>query len=519
MSEQKYPVGVQSFSEIREGNYVYVDKTDLVFRLVDRGKYYFLSRPRRFGKSLLLSTIEAYFLGRRDLFKGLAIDSLTDSWDAHPVLHLDLGPESYKMPGSLESMLSNILSRWERLYGMEPTEMSFSQRFMGVILRAQELTGKKVVVLVDEYDKPLLDTLGEENRSQHDLYRDILRGFYGCLKSSDPVLKFVMLSGVTKFSQVSIFSGLNNLNDISLDRMYSTICGITPDELDRRLRQGIVDLAAASGKTYGETVALLKESYDGYHFASDLRDVYNPFSLMSAFSKLQTGNYWYQSGNPSFLIRMLLDNGLDLESLQRQEESPNRLQDLDLASRNPVPLLFQTGYLTIKGYDPEFDEYILGYPNREVKQSFLDSLVPQYVGRTDGAGSAFDVKRFVREVRQGDADSFMRRFQALFAGFPYEQIRDCELHYHNVIYLTFTLMGFYVSTEYRISDGRCDAVVKTDRFIYVFEFKFGRTAQEALDQIDLKRYDLPFSADGRKLFRIGVNFSPKTRRIDDIIIR
>lgn len=378
MHEPKYPVGFQSFPELREGKYVYVDKTDLIFRLIDRGKYYFLSRPRRFGKSLLLSTIEAYFRGRRDLFKGLALDRLTDDWDVHPVLHLDLGPEDFSTEGNLESMLSNILSQWEDIYGRSVTEQTVSQRFMGIIGRAREKTGKKVVVLVDEYDKPLLDTIDSGREGIHDQYRNLLRGFYGCLKSSDPNLRFVMLTGVTRFSQVSIFSGLNNLNDISLDRRFSTICGITPEEMENHLRKGIEDLADAYGCTIDETKTLLKENYDGYHFAADLRDVYNPFSIMNAFDKNDISNYWFQSGNASFLARLIIRDRIDLKELQMNVETGQQLQDIDLASGNPIPLMYQSGYLTIKGYDRRFDRYTLDYPNREVKESFLQCLLPQY---------------------------------------------------------------------------------------------------------------------------------------------
>ena len=326
-----------------------------------------------------------------------------------------------------------------------------------------------------------------------------------------------MLTGVTKFSQVSIFSGLNNLLDISLDEAFSTICGITPQEIIDNLSDGVKMLAGRKGVSYGRMLENLRDWYDGYHFASDLRDVYNPFSLMSAFTSGKISNYWFQSGNPDFLIKKLKNNAIDLFELQKNVESGAQLQDLDLASANSIPLMFQSGYLTIKAYDDDFDEYTLGYPNREVKQSLLQSLVPQYTVST-GNGSVFNVKEFTKDVKNGDIDSFMKRFQALFAGFPYDQVGDCELHYHNVIYLTFVLMGFYVRTEYKTSDGRCDAVVMTDRFAYIFEFKYDRTAEEALRQINEKEYHLPFSADGKEIIKIGVNFSSSTRRIDDIKI-
>ena len=517
MEFKRYPAGVQTFEKIIEGDYAYIDKTDLVYRLVNQGVPVFLSRPRRFGKSLLLSTIEAYFLGKRHLFKGLAIDSLTDDWEPHPVFHIDLSGKNYDSSERLAEVLNIFLTRWENLYGKDSTENKVEDRFSGLIHRAYEKTGKKVVVLIDEYDKPLLDTLDDNQKEIHNRYRNVLRAFYGCLKQSDIFLRFVMLTGVTKFSQVSIFSGLNNLSDISFTRYYSTICGITPDEIRDNLSEDIIQLAENNEMTTEEATAKLKENYDGYHFASDLRDVYNPFSLMRVFDSMQFGNYWFQSGNPHFLIKKIIDNAIDLFELQKSVETGAQLQDLDLAAVNPIPLMYQSGYLTIKAYDKDFEEYTLGYPNREVKQSLLQSLVPQYTVST-GNGSVFNVKEFTKDVKNGNIDSFMKRFQALFAGFPYDQVGDCELHYHNVIYLTFVLMGFYVRTEYKTSDGRCDAVVMTDRFAYIFEFKYDRTAEEALHQINEKEYHLPFSADGKEIIKIGVNFSSATRRIDDIKI-
>lgn len=371
METIKYPVGIQTFERLRQDGYKYIDKTDLVCKLVNNATSVFLSRPRRFGKSLLLSTIDAYFRGRRDLFKGLAIDSLTEEWEQHPVFHLDLSGCSYLDKDSLELHIDMYITRWEKIYGDENKNRDISSRFASLLVLAYEKTGKKAVVLIDEYDKPLLDTIEEERGEIHGYFKDVLRGFYGCLKSSDPYLRFVMLTGVTKFSQVSIFSGLNNLNDISLDKRFSTICGITPEELETELSEGVDKLATENGMSREETLAELKERYDGYHFASDLRDVYNPFSIVRVLDNCQFGNYWLQSGNPRFLAIKLREKGIDLMSLQRSMETSAQLQDVDLAMTNPLPLLFQMGYLTIKGYDRTFDEYSLGYPNREVKESFL----------------------------------------------------------------------------------------------------------------------------------------------------
>ncbi len=517
MARQKYPVGVQTFEKLRQENYIYVDKTALVYELACQSVPIFLSRPRRFGKSLLLSTIDAYFSGRRELFKGLAIESLTDDWQPHPVFHLDLSGCAYLDKDSLGRHIDMYLARWEKIYGDENSGRDLSGRFASLLAAASEKTGRKAVVLIDEYDKPLLDTLNEDRREIHSYYKEVLRGFYGCLKSNDRYLRFVMLSGVTKFSQVSIFSGLNNLRDISMLEGYSTICGITPDEINDQLLEGVDELARKYGKDRAGMMAMLKDYYDGYHFAEDLSDVYNPYSLLTALYNNKLGNYWFQSGNPRFLVTRLKEENIDLYRLQKSVETGTKLQDIDLVMVNPLPLLFQSGYLTIKGYDMDFDEYTLGYPNREVKESFLRSLVPCYIEDDKGI-SPFDVKRFVREVEGGDVEAFMKRFQALFAGFPYDQVGDCELHYHNVIYLTFVLMGFYVRTEYRTSDGRCDAVVMTDTHIYIFEFKYNRSAEEAIRQIDEKGYALPFAADPRQLIKIGVNFSSETRRIDDVKI-
>lgn len=517
MARQKYPVGVQTFEKLRQENYTYIDKTALVYELACQSVPIFLSRPRRFGKSLLLSTIDAYFSGRRELFKGLAIDSLTDDWQPHPVFHLDLSGCAYLDKDSLGRHIDMYLARWEKIYGDENSGRDLSGRFASLLAAASEKTGRKAVVLIDEYDKPLLDTLDEDRREIHSYYKEVLRGFYGCLKSNDRYLRFVMLSGVTKFSQVSIFSGLNNLKDISMSRKYSTICGVTQEELERDLSEGIRELGEEYGMDREETISTLKERYDGYHFAADLRDVYNPFSLLNALDNCQLGNYWFQSGNPRFLAIKLREDHIDLHALQKSVETGTNLQDIDLAMTNPLPILFQSGYLTIKGFDPRFDRYTLGYPNREVEECFLSYLVPYFMPQR-GDSATFDVYNFVMDVEGGDVEAFMKRFQALFAGFPYDQVGDCELHYHNVIYLTFVLMGFYVRTEYRTSDGRCDAVVMTDSHIYIFEFKYNRSAEVAIRQIDEKGYALPFAADPRQLIKIGVNFSSETRRIDDVKI-
>ncbi len=511
----KYPIGVQSFEEMRTDTWLYVDKTRYVHDLVSNGKYYFLSRPRRFGKSLLISTLEAYFLGRRELFKGLAIESLTDDWEPRPVFHLDLNAKDYETRESLIQILNSHLEKWEERFGSEKSDRTPEERFAWLVRKARETTDRKVAILVDEYDKPLLAT--SENPELQDTYRKMLKGFYGVLKSCDADIQFAMLTGVTKFSKVSIFSDLNNLEDITFNDRYSTICGITPDELEANFKAGIDALAQKLHTDHEGAISILKKNYDGYHFSASLDDVYNPYSLISALKNSVIGDFWFDTGTPTFLADKIHDNAIDLTELEKEEVDANRIMSVDLISEDPVPVLFQSGYLTIKDYDSEFREYRLGYPNREVKEAFLKFILPEYT-KVRAGKTVFSLTRFVADIRNGEPEAFMKRFSALFAGYPYELISDCELHYHNVIYLTLTLMGFYVRAEYHTSDGRCDAMVQTDRFIYIFEFKYDKSAREALEQIERKRYAAPFAADTRKIFRIGVNFSPETRSIDEYLI-
>ncbi len=326
-----------------------------------------------------------------------------------------------------------------------------------------------------------------------------------------------MLTGVTKFSKVSIFSDLNNLEDITLDDQYATICGITPRELTDNFSRGIEDLAEKLDADSENVISRLRNNYNGYRFSASLEDVYNPFSLLNALKKKKIGSFWFENATPTFLAEKLSESRFELSELEKEEVYVGRMMTVDLISADPIPVFFQSGYRTIKGYDDEFSEYTLGYPNREVKEGMLRFLLPQYTPTLNG-GSVFDIKRFTREVTDGNPEAFMKRFSALFAGYPYDMVSDCELHYHNVIYLTFALLGFYVHAEYRTSEDRCDAVVQTDRFIYIFEFKCDKTAREALDQIERKNYAAPFAADSRNLYRIGVNFSSETRSISEYLI-
>ena len=506
-----YPIGIQNFESLREDEYLYIDKTKLVYELAKTGRYYFLSRPRRFGKSLLISTLEAYFQGKKELFRGLAVETLEKDWIKYPILHLDLNTEKYDTPESLDKILNDTLVYWESLYGTRPSEASIPLRFKGIVRRAYEQTGQRVVILVDEYDKPMLQAIGNEDLQEK--YRNTLKAFYSVLKTMDGYIRFALLTGVTKFGKVSVFSDLNNLKDISMDRRYVEICGITEEEIHRELEPELHQLSEIQGVTYEEICLELKERYDGYHFNYNSVGIYNPFSLLNTFDSMAFGSYWFETGTPSYLVKLLQRDHYDLQRLTYDEATSDMLNSIDSASRNPVPVIYQSGYLTIKGYNERFDMYRLGFPNREVEEGFIKYLLPFYANIDEGQ-SAFHITRFVSEIEQGDYDAFFGRLQSFFSDTPYELVRDLELHYQNVLFIVYKLLGFYVQAEYHTSNGRIDMILKTDQYIYVMEFKFGGTAEEALKQIDEKGYAVPFQKDSRRLIKIGANFSPKTRNID-----
>lgn len=508
---RKLPIGIQTFADIRKNNYLYVDKTAFVWRIANLGKPYFLSRPRRFGKSLLLSTFEAYFEGKKELFEGLAIEKMETEWKTHPVLHLDLNAEKYDSPKALDEILSRQLTQWELVYGKGPDEETLSGRFAGVIRRACEQTGRGVVVLVDEYDKPLLQSFAEEALQED--YRLTLKAFYGVLKSADRYLRFAFLTGVTKFSQISVFSDLNQLNDISMDYDYATVCGITRTELEQTFIPEIEVLGKVNNWSPAETVEIMARRYDGYHFHPKAAGVFNPFSVLNAFSKRELSNYWFQTGTPTFLIDLLKQSDYDLRLLLDGIEAPaSMFAEYRADVKNPIPLIYQSGYLTIKDYDEEFHNYLLEFPNDEVRYGFINFLIPFYTS-VSNSDQNFYVGKFVQELRTGDYDSFLTRLQAFFADIPYELNAKTERHYQVVFYLVFKLMGQYTEAEVRSAKGRADAVVKTPKYIYVFEFKLNGTAEEALKQIDDKGYLIPYQADERKLIKIGVEFDAKERNI------
>ena len=512
----EYPIGIQDFEELRKNGCVYVDKTDLIYKLVEEGKYYFLSRPRRFGKSLLISTLEVYFRGRKEFFEGLRIMELETEWAEYPVLHLDLNTKKYENKSSLEAILNMHLEIWESKYGDEKKDRSSEERFMYVIRNAFEKTGKQVVILVDEYDKPLLQAIG--NEALQDDYRNTLKAFYGALKSMDRYIKFALLTGVTKFGKVSVFSDLNNLRDISMLKAYESICGITEEELYSVFEEDIRALGKANNMTEEETKAELKEKYDGYHFNEECVDIYNPFSILNTFANRKFGNYWFETGTPTYLVKLLKKNKSSIEELDGIEIDGKMLESIDTTSHNPIPVIYQSGYLTIKGYDKVFETYILGYPNKEVEKGFINFILPFYA-TLKNKNSGFEIKSFVKEIERGDTDAFMKRLQSFFADTPYELVRDLELHYQNVMFILFKLLGFYTQAEYHTSEGRIDMVVKTHDYIYVMEFKLDGTAEEAMQQIESKDYPLPFECEGRKLVKLGVNFSNEKRNVERWVVK
>jgi hypothetical protein len=509
------PIGVQDFEKLRKGDYLYVDKTALIYQLVSTGSYYFLSRPRRFGKSMLLSTLHAYFSGKKELFEGLAIEKLEKNWTKYPVLHLDLNLIQKGDDKALDSILNDTLCEWEELYGSRESEMTFSLRFKGVIQRARQLTGQRVVILVDEYDKPILQTI--DNEALQERFRSTLKNFYGVLKSEDKNIRFAFLTGVTKFGKVSVFSDLNNLYDISLDRPYTPICGITDEELDTVFAPYIERLASVMNQSYDQVREVLRVNYDGYHFCEDSVGIYNPFSILCTFQSNKIKSYWFETGTPSYLVYLLKKHNFNLEKMATAECDADVLNSVDSQSTNPIPVIYQSGYLTIKDYDPRFGIYKLGFPNVEVEDGFMKFLLPYY-SPINRSQSAFYVASFVKDVEAGKVDEFFKRLSSLFADTPYELIKDLENHYQNVLFIVAKLMGFYVKAEYHTSEGRIDLVLQTADYTYVMEFKLNGTAEEALAQINDKNYALPFAADNRKLVKVGVNFSSKTRNIERWII-
>jgi hypothetical protein len=513
---RKLPVGIQSFEFLRTEGYLYVDKTDLIYQMVTTGKPYFLSRPRRFGKSLLLSTLEAYFQGKKELFHGLAIEKLEQNWFEYPVLHLDLNAEKYDSQERLVNKLESQLRRWEEIYGITDIDSSYSIRFTNVIRGAYEQTGRRVVVLIDEYDKPLLRCF--DNPKLQEEFRETLTAFYTVLKSADAWLQFVFITGVTKFAQMGIFSTLNQLNDISLVPAYATLCGMTATEIESVFAPELAALAEACEMTPEEAMEQMTRLYDGYCFSYRSPErMFNPFSVLSALQNQMFQSYWFASGTPTFLIEMLKITDFDLRKMDEVEVTAASLSDDRANVNNPIPMIYQSGYLTIKDYDKRFQIYTLGFPNEEVKYGFLNFSTSFYTPVSE-SDTSFYIGKFVHELEHGDVDSFLTRLRAFFADFPYELNVKTERHYQVVFYLVFKLLGQFTQSEVRSAIGRSDAVVKTRDYIYVFEFKLNGTATKALEQIDEKGYLIPYSADGRRLVKVGVSFDAEERNIGEWII-
>ena len=508
----KYPIGIQNFKSLITEGYQYIDKTDLIYRLIHEGKYYFLSRPRRFGKSLVISTLEAYFHGQKELFEGLAISKLESQWNSYPVLHLDMNVDNYTSLQVLENVLDFYLSRWEDTYEIRTKAKSIALRLNSVITTAYEKTGKPVVVLVDEYDKPLLQTF--DNEELQNQMRNVLKAFYGMLKPMDGYVKFGFFTGVTKFSKVSVFSDLNNLDDITMWDDFATLCGITEEEIKSTFDDEVGLMAEKMKTTKEECYKRLKNYYYGYHFCANAPGVYNPFSLLSALKRKSFGSYWFSTGTPTILVEQLKRHDYLLENLGKEEVSVDLIGSMDSLAQSPIPLLFQSGYLTIKDYNEEFGTYRLGYPNKEVNEDFTKFLLPYYSPLSKGNDSTF-IMNFVKEVREGRPEDFMLRLDTLFSDTNYQIIGDTEKYFHNAVYLIFKMLGFYIEVEHPTSDGRIDLLMKTKDYIYILEFKINKSAEEALQQIEDKQYAKPFESDIRQVYKIGVNFSTKTRKMDD----
>ena len=511
----KYPIGIQDFEDLQRNGYAYVDKTNFVYKLADEGKYYFLSRPRRFGKSLFLSTLEAYFQGKKELFKGLAIYDLETEWKKYPIFHIDLNTANFREKDSLYTVLNDYLTTWESKYGARESEATLALRFKGVIARAAEKEGCGVVILIDEYDKPILQTLRDpELQAEH---RAQLKAFYSVLKTQDRYIKFAFLTGVTKFGKVSVFSDLNNLTDISMDHRYISICGMTEKELLTNFKEGINELAEANGDTEEATIAKLKARYDGYHFEENTVGIYNPFSVLNTLSRLRYKDYWFETGTPTFLVDLLKMHNYRLPDMTKERVSDDVINSVDSLSTNPIPVIYQSGYLTIKGYDERFKKYLLGFPNKEVEEGFLNFLLPLYTSA--GNNSPFLVDEFVLDVESGNPERFMQRMKAFFADTSYQVVGNAELYFQNAMYLVFKIMGFYTQVERPTSDGRIDAIIQTPNYIYVIECKLDRTADEAIKQIENNGYAEPFLMDKRKLYKIGVSFSSETRGVAEYKIK
>ncbi len=518
----KYPIGIQSFDRIIEDGFVYVDKTDMLYSLVKEGSIYFLSRPRRFGKSLLLSTLKNYFLGRKELFKGLKMEALEKDWKVYPVFHIDFNGGNFTQKGVLQRWIDGYVSSWEREMGIEADKsLPTGLRFIELLKTAYEKSGLRAVVLVDEYDKPILDVL-DYDKDLEEEHRNILKGFYSTFKGADEYLQFVFLTGVTKFSQVSVFSGFNQPKDISMHAKYETLCGISQEELESYFREPIEELTEAYRCSYDEMLNMLKSQYDGYHFSDRMTDVYNPFSLFNAFDSGRIYDYWFKSGTPTYLIRLLTHSDENMNEITGKFYSPEEFIDYKASVEQPLPMIYQSGYLTIKEFDMEEMTFLLDFPNNEVKRGFLTMVASSYFG--DKMETASWIRKAVSQLKKGELDDFRTGMTSFLASIPYtmrrkENEREKERYFHYTFYLIMRLISVYtVYTEKVQSHGRVDCIVETPDYVYIFEFKLDGTADEALRQIEEKGYAREYESDSRKLYKIGAVFSSETGTIEEWIV-
>ena len=511
--QRLYPIGIQTFSKIREGNYLYIDKTEYVYRMThSASSYMFLSRPRRFGKSLLTSTLHSYFSGRKEQFHGLAMEKLEKEWTEYPVLHFDMSTAKHADSEQLLQELNLKLYGYEQIYGRLEEEVNPNQRLMGLIKRAYEQTGKKVVVLIDEYDAPLLDVVHE--RENLDVLRNIMRNFYSPLKACDPYLRYVFLTGITKFSQLSIFSELNNIKNISMDEPYAAICGISEDEIRLQMKDDLGGLAKKLEITPEEALMKLKENYDGYHFTSPSPDIYNPFSLLNAFADGKFGSYWFGSGTPTYLVKMLDKFGVKPSEIGRRQLKSSVFDAPTETMTDAVPLLYQSGYITIKDYNKMLDLYTLDIPNKEVRLGLMESLLPYYVNNKTPEATTMVAYLFY-DIQNGDMDAALHRLQEFLSTIPYCDNTRFEGHYQQVFYIIFSLLGYYVDVEVRTPRGRVDIVLRTKTTLYVMELKLDKSAGEAMEQIDLKNYPERFALCGLPVVKVAVSFDSERCTIGD----
>lgn len=510
----KYPIGIQTFEKIIEGGYVYVDKTDLVYKLVTTGEYYFLSRPRRFGKSLLTTTLEAYFLGKKELFRGLAMEKLEQDWVEHPVFHIDFSGADYTNPEMVCNRINTYLAEWEKKYGRNDVEVATGDRLFGVISRAKEQTGKQVVILIDEYDKPLTDTIGKPEIQ--DKNRSTLQEIYGIMKRADRHIRFAFLTGVTRYGKLGIFSAANNPKDISLSRDYTTICGITEEELHTIFDDEVQAFADCMKVSKERMYALLKQKYDGYHFDENLEDVYNPFSLLNSLADKKLYNYWFATGTPTYLAKILSKSDISIPEFDdKLMATGEMIASFGNGESNVIAALYQSGYLTIKGYQDVF--FILGLPNEEVASGFTQFLIPNYVGSSTSDQKDMDLIKLKRLILNDDAEGFMTQIQLIMGQIPFEKDEPklIEANFRNMVFLMIRFSGFKVEVEHQVSSGRIDILFETEKRVYVIECKRDKSAAEALEQINMKKYAQKISSADKPVVKIGANFSTAERNLTE----